>query len=301
MSAPFWLKLGVGGLCQVSPDRAAKLAHRFRRRPGLSRGYSSADLKRLDAAEEVLSRSRRRVTDIRGRTITSYHFNAPDAPRGTVLLLHGWSGDSRAMAAFPRGLVRAGYDVVAIDLPAHGRSDGVETDLIDAAEMAAEHLARTAVLADHIVAHSFGGAVATRLADLGAPPRSLISIAAPTNFALVLAEVSSAFGLSAEAAAIFASEVARTTGADPAQLDALTIWQGLQTRLLILHSPSDERVSFRHAAHLVRAPNARLMAMEGLGHSEIVYAPETVLAALRHIRSVDESRPGAANRLPEVA
>ncbi len=301
MSAPIWLKIGVGGLCQVSPNRAAKLAHRFFRRPGLTCGYSSADLRRLEVAKTVLSQGDRLVTEIDGRKVTSYHFAAKTAATGTVLLLHGWSGDSRTMAAFPKALTRAGYDVVAIDLPAHGDSDGVETDLIDAADMVAEYLVKTGVAPDHIIAHSFGGAVATRLADLSVTPRSATSIAAPTNFALVLAEVSSAFGLSEQAEALFTAEVARITTADPTKLDALTIWSDKPTQLLILHSPADERVAFQHATHLAQAPNARLQAMDGLDHCEIVYAPQTVAAALGLIQSVDAGRLGATNRPPEVA
>lgn len=297
MGAPFWLRFGVGGLSQVSPKRAAKLAHRFFLRPGLTNGYSSEDLQRLEVAEAQLSQGERRLDLINDRRIASYRFPAIGRPNGLVLLLHGWSGDSRAMAAFPATLNEAGYDVVAVDMPAHGRSCGVETDVVDAANAIATFLAANGLYPDHIIAHSFGGAVASRLADLGLAPQSFTSISAPTNFALVLGEVSAAFALSQRAEALFAEYVANTMQLDPAGLDALTVWKGLPTRILILHSPDDQRVSFAHAGHLAKAPNAELIPAHGLDHCEIIYAPRTVAAAVGHIQ---QSR-GIFAPLPEVA
>lgn len=287
MGAPLWLRFGVGGLSQISPNRAAKLAHRFFRRPGLTKGYSSADIRRLEEAELRLAKAENRISMINDRRISSYHFRAKTRPLGVVLLLHGWSGDARAMAAFPATLTEAGYDVVIIDMPAHGASDGIETDVVDAANVVAAFLAQNSLFPDHIIAHSFGGAVASRLADLGIAPQSLASISAPTNFDLVLAEVSAAFALSNRAEALFSQHVAETIGMDPTELDALSVWMDMPTRVLVLHGPDDARVSFDHARYLAQAPNADLMAAPGLDHSEIIYAPSTVAAALSHIQQTE--------------
>ena len=56
---------------------------------------------------------------------------------------------------------------------------------------------------DHVIAHSYGGAVATLLALAGDAPLSFTTISAPTKFALVLSEISAAFNLSGEAERIF--------------------------------------------------------------------------------------------------
>lgn len=297
MDASFWFRFGVGGLSQVSPNRAAKLAHRFFRRPGLTKGYSSDDVRRLEEAQVLLSQGESHISVIKGRRIASHHFSAMGRPLGVVLLLHGWSGDSRTMAAFPSVLTAAGYDVVAIDLPAHGSSDGVETDVVDAANVVAAFLVAHSLHIDHIVAHSFGGAVTSRLTMLGVAPHSFTSISAPTNFGLVLAEVSAAFALSHRAEALFSEHVAEAIQMDPAELDALPVWRDMPTRILTLHAPDDERVSFAHAKHLAQAPNAELISVQGLNHSEIIYAPGTVAAALNHIQQTD----GVFATMPEVA
>src|SRR5262249_59183629 len=51
----------------------------------------------------------------------------------TVVLVHGWNGTSGDLSAFVGPLRDTGRRVVAIDLPAHGRSSGRFSDLTEAA------------------------------------------------------------------------------------------------------------------------------------------------------------------------
>jgi len=301
MGAPFWLRLGVGGLSQVSPGRAASLAHRFFCRPKLTNGYSKGDLPILAKAEALLSEGFRKQTTVLGRRIISYHFTAEPVSHGLVLLLHGWSGDSRAMTAFIRALTLDGYDAVVLDLPAHGASDGVETNVVDAAVLVGAFLAANDLQPDHVIAHSYGGAVASLLALAGEAPLSFTSISAPTKFALALSEISTAFNLSEEAERLFSIRAAQSLQCDLTALDALEVWKNAKTSVLVIHSPDDLRVSFEHALHLDQAPNVRLIRAEGADHCEIVYCPFTVAAAVNHIvqtnralRSIDEGKPEVA-------
>ena len=48
---------------------------------------------------------------------------------------------------------------------------------------------------DHVIAHSFGGAVASVLADAGITPRAYVSLSAPTEMIAALEELSNAFAL----------------------------------------------------------------------------------------------------------
>ena len=48
----------------------------------------------------------------------------------TVLLMHGWEGRPTQFALLIRGLVDAGYGVIALDAPAHGRSPGREANVV---------------------------------------------------------------------------------------------------------------------------------------------------------------------------
>ena len=59
-----------------------------------------------------------------GRVATWTWRGEAAASRGRVMLVHGWSGRALVMTAFVEPLLRQGIDVVAIDLPGHGDSDG---------------------------------------------------------------------------------------------------------------------------------------------------------------------------------
>ena len=47
-----------------------------------------------------------------------------------VLLMHGWEGRPTQFASLITALVDAGYSVVALDGPAHGRSPGSEANVV---------------------------------------------------------------------------------------------------------------------------------------------------------------------------
>ncbi len=90
----------------------------------------------------------------------------------TVLLVHGWNGCAAQMSRFIEPLVRAGYYVVAPDLPAHGASSGRRTNLFEFAEAIAL-LGRRVGPVHGVIAHSLGAAAAaiSLASRQRAPPR----------------------------------------------------------------------------------------------------------------------------------
>ncbi len=103
-----------------------------------------------------------------------------DVTQPTVVLLHGLFGSVDVWAATALNLNRAGLDVLAIDLPAHGaseaRADSLEAvvEAVDAV-LQAERLSRVA-----LVGHSFGCMVAaTLIQQQGISPEALVLLAPP--------------------------------------------------------------------------------------------------------------------------
>ncbi|MEM7269032.1 MAG: alpha/beta fold hydrolase [Pseudomonadota bacterium] len=291
MSAPVWLRYSLSVLSRIDPNRAAALAHAFFRKPSMTARCDEQDRRRLAEAGALMSAlGRTRLTKIRGKRIKSYHFAGDGA--GAVLLLHGWSGDSRAMGAFIEPLLDAGYEITAIDFPAHGGSSGTETDAVEAAVATRRLLAGTQTKPDHIIAHSFGGGVAGLLVDRGFAPRGFISIASPTRLSLIIDDLCAGLGLSAAARRRFEALIQKDLGRSIQACDAELVWKCQETDILAIHSPDDMRVPFAHAQHFAALPNVTLKALAWVDHCEIVYDPRTVHAALAHIQRVDEARRG---------
>lgn len=84
-----------------------------------------------------------------------------------VVLLHGFSGDLNNWRGLLAG-ARPEWPALAIDLPAHGGSPrAVPTDLDAAAEWIEAQLAAEGITDCVLAAHSFGSAVAARIASRG--------------------------------------------------------------------------------------------------------------------------------------
>src|SRR5262245_33624468 len=73
----------------------------------------------------------------------------------TVLLVHGWSGQAAQMSSFIAPLVKAGFYVVAFDLPAHGDSTGEHANILDLAS-AILAVGRRVGPVSGVIAHSLG-------------------------------------------------------------------------------------------------------------------------------------------------
>ena len=96
------------------------------------------------------------------------HFDGAyvDAPTGrvaytaegfgpSILLVHGWDGSARDMSDIALALDRAGARIVALDLPAHGFSEGEKLSAEDAAAAILAVAAKEGPFAA-VIAHSFG-------------------------------------------------------------------------------------------------------------------------------------------------
>ncbi|TAM82347.1 MAG: alpha/beta fold hydrolase [Candidimonas sp.] len=100
-------------------------------------------------------------------------------PAATVVLLHGIFGDTSTWSGLASNLSRTGLDAMAIDLPCHGKSLSTVTDLPAVVDCLAEAIEKSCSTPIVLVGHSFGGALAARVAA-SAPRlavRSLVLIA----------------------------------------------------------------------------------------------------------------------------
>lgn len=100
-----------------------------------------------------------------------------------VLLLHGLGGSWRMMAPLARLLVeRSPMRVICVDLPGFGDSLGLEDpDLITASAERLRHWLERSQRQWQVVGHSYGGAVASRLALLDASRLTQLVLVCPAG------------------------------------------------------------------------------------------------------------------------
>ncbi|MFO2465719.1 alpha/beta hydrolase [Pseudomonas sp. 15FMM2] len=195
-----------------------------------------------------------------------------------VLMMHGWEGRPTQFASLINALVAAGYSVIALDGPAHGRSPGREAHVLLFARAMLEAAAELPPL-HAVVGHSMGGASAMLAVQLGLRTNALVSIAAPSRFLDVLRGFAGMVGLPARARSAFIQEVEHAFGMPLRHLDVAHYQLNLPG--LIVHADDDDFVSVRASQAIHEAWfDSRLLRLEQGGHQKVLADPRVIEGVL---------------------
>ena len=262
------LSLVLRGLGAISPWAAARVAFQLFRLTGRRRQprFTPAP----DAVEHFHAGRHR---------LASYIWQGGGP---TVVLVHGWNGTSGDLSAIVAPLRDTGRRVVAIDLPAHGRSTGRFSDLPEAAD-AVEAVLRREPSVEAVIAHSFGVPATVLAAARGAPMPRAVLISGPIAVEPYLQKFIQILGLSAATRAGIQKRLrAKLEQTRLPSADLSTLAPRLTTKGLIVHDRSDREVPFLSALTLNRAwTGSELLATEGLGHRKLLADSSVVERAVQ--------------------
>jgi len=235
----------------VAPDLAAEMARRLTTRP-------SKPALRPDPA---------------GATPMSFRYGLAGLRWGhrgpVVLAIHGWEGRAAQFRSIGEAVAAHGFQLVAMDAPAHGRSPGREADPVVFADALQEVASEVGPL-HAVIGHSMGGASTLLALSRGLEAKAAIAIAAPARMADMLGRISGALGLPESARSRFFAKMASRTGLAPEALDIDRLAPSLRKPLLVVHDEDDATVPFDDARHIVAATDASLLATRGLGHRAVL-------------------------------
>lgn len=245
-------------LGRVAPDAAAGIARRLLMRPR-RHGLPPHEAAALADAEPVTFRFG--LGGLRWGT---------QGPR--VLALHGWEGRPTQFATLVPPLLARGYQVIALDAPAHGRSPGEEAHPVAFAQAVVEAASELRGV-DAFIGHSMGGGAGLYALALGLRVEAMVTIAAPAALRAVLERFAGAIALPAPATERFIATVGRHAGVPADEVDA-ALRDVRPARALVVHDTDDREVPAADAERLAAAlPEAELMLTRGLGHRRILRDP----------------------------
>jgi pimeloyl-ACP methyl ester carboxylesterase len=200
-------------------------------------------------------------------------------PGPRVLALHGWEGRATQLGPLAESLVPRGFEVLALDGPAHGKSPGRQAHPIA--------FARALLAADEalgpfhaVVGHSMGGGATALALDWGLRAERAVLLGAPASIAGVLARFGRYVGLPSGAQSRFVAAVEAHVGVpvDEVQVDAVAA--RLRVPALVVHDRGDLEVPFEDGLAIARSwRGASLLTTDGLGHRRVLRDPD-VLAAV---------------------
>ncbi|WP_436514857.1 alpha/beta fold hydrolase [Ekhidna sp. To15] len=164
------IKKGLGVLQHASSRKSAEIIWHYFTSPGRVR-FTEAQKNILKTAETIQH-------NYRGDIIKSYRWGQ-EGPK--VLLCHGWRSKASDFRRMINTLLEKGYRVEAIDMRAHGNSQGKQTALPEFRDIIKQHIAKNGPY-EAIVSHSIGAlATGIALSELGPAlhPKNYFAISAP--------------------------------------------------------------------------------------------------------------------------
>jgi pimeloyl-ACP methyl ester carboxylesterase len=223
-----------------------------------------------------------------GQRIRGYAWG--EGPR--VALLHGWEGRGSQLHAFIQPLVEAGFSVLALDAPGHGRSEGRTSGPVDFAR-ALETLAREAGPLHAVVAHSLGSVATAFALEEGLRICRVVLISPPATPSRFYTSLLGMLGFPENEFQMGLDRFAARIGFAWERVNLKRMAARMRMPMLLIHDRGDRETPFEDGAAVAEAwPGAELLSTEGLGHRRIL-KDETVVA-----RAVAFLRIGAPSEIP---
>ncbi len=201
-----------------------------------------------------------------------------DSPR-KVLFMHGWSGRGTQFFKMIEKVVSLGYQAVAIEAPAHGKSLGKKTHLLEFRDCVLEVSRQFGPFAVSI-GHSLGGMAIFNALENGHETGVVISVGTPATIQNVVMDFADQLGASPAIGKRIIQHIEKqfsmnTSHASTDYLAALHNPQGL-----VVHDLNDQDVSVEDAHELHRSwPLSNLLITKGKGHRRVLME-ESVIDAI---------------------
>lgn len=237
--------------------------------------------------KEWLAKAESLSVTVRGRRVAAWRWS-PAAPRGTVMLVHGWGGRGTQLHAFIEPLLQAGYAVTTFDAPAHGFSESRYATMLHFGQ-SIQAVAEAVGGVRAVIAHSMGGA-ATGLAldHQWVKAERVVLIASPTDVEGYSRHFAKALGVSERVRQSMQQHLEKTYKLRWQDVEGGRVAARMTIPALVIHDRDDREVPLlagqRIASHW---PGAQLQVTEGLGHRRILRDEGVVEMAVRFVAEAE--------------
>jgi pimeloyl-ACP methyl ester carboxylesterase len=224
---------------------------------------------------EALSQATAADVEVDGKRIRTYTWGN-GAP--TVLLMHGWEGQSGNMGGVALALLAKGYTCMAFDAPAHGASEGKRSTLFAYSKVAGELLARFPQISV-VISHSFGSAAAVyTLARVNHRVQKLGLLSTPDSLPEVFDEFYDLLKLKTtqreRVYRFFEANFHHKVNELQVSHDISSINVPLA---VLLHDRSDTQIPYKNAERVSAAwPQLKLIPLQDVGHYRMLWNEEVI-------------------------
>jgi pimeloyl-ACP methyl ester carboxylesterase len=209
------------------------------------------------------------------KKVTGYRWNHPADKK--FLILHGFESSAYNFDRYVKPMIKKGYEVVAMDAPAHGNSEGKTINLLEYIEMIGETEKRFGPF-DAVLAHSFGGLAITMYLDKRKQEKlmKLVLIAPATETVTAMDTFFRFLQLNEGIRKEFNKIIHHKTGHWPSYYSINRVAAELPADILWIHDEEDDMTPMSDTIPIQEAnyPHIRFVITRGLGHRRIYRDPQ---------------------------
>ena len=229
---------------------------------------------------KIFEEAERLTFFIEGETVQGYRWNKDGTKK--VLIAHGFNSSVAGFGRYVQPLINKGYEVLAFDAPAHGRSTGKQLNAVMYKEMILL-LNETYGPIQSFIGHSFGG-LALSLALEEIPHNEnfrLVLIAPATESKTAIDFFFSFMRLNGEVRKEFDQEIFSIKNKPPEWYSVSRALKNLKAQILWCHDEEDRITPWKDAKKVKEQnyPNINFVVTKGLGHRSI-YRDEKIAKAI---------------------
>lgn len=188
----------------------------------------------------------------------------------TILLIHGWESNSARWKSFILQLKKKGYNLVALDAPAHGRSGGKNFDTLLYAEFI--NVVAQRFSPQIIIGHSMGGMASAFFQHKYQfdTLEKIILLGAPSEFQDVMKRYTDMLGYNQRIISELQHTVIERYGSSFDTFSTAKFLNSIASQGLIIHDQDDHIIPYNDALLINKGfKNSQLVTTKGLGHSLI--------------------------------
>lgn len=257
-----YLRARLNIISVFSPQRAAISAYGI---------FSTPFRKSKKPVPPVFDQSERLILKATSGKLNVYRWNQPALKK--ILILHGFESRAYNFDAYVKPLTRLGFEVVAMDAPAHGASDGTRLSLPDYVSAIGSVAERFGPFQAYL-GHSFGGlALGMYLEDnTDLPASDAILIAPATETTTAIDSFFRFLQLGKAIREAFDQHIRKLSGRDPAYFSLNRIVPTLSShRFLWIHDEDDDLTPLVDVKPLMdlNPEHVQFIITQGLGHRRI--------------------------------
>ena len=219
---------------------------------------------------KIFSQAEKLELQIHGETSIGYRWNKGGHRK--VLLAHGFNSTVAKFDRYIVPLIRKGYEVLAFDAPAHGRSTGKQINAVMYKDLVVEIIKRYGPI-ESFMAHSFGGlAVMLALEETGYDENQRVVLVAPATESKTAIDFFFSFmKLDDEVRKEFDHFIFSMKQRSPDWYSVSRAVKNVKVKILWCHDETDDLTPWEDAKKVQEANHShiRFIVTKGLGHRRI--------------------------------